>query len=132
MLNIHKKLKVINDMLKNSNFSTKVEIYFSTKVVGEDFNPYERNYTFNNLNPITIKAYVREVSPEALVYKQYGLAELGAKEILTEKRYIEYFRQANLIKIDGDEYIVYKEGTGNRLMISERPFNLIRVVVSKK
>ena len=91
MLNIKKSNKEINKLLTNSNLSTKVQIFFSYTTWGDDADPYENNTTDAKLNPKTIKAYVRDVSPEALVYKQYGLHEVGAKEILCDARYKEWF-----------------------------------------
>jgi len=126
-----KKILAINKLLTNKEFSTKIRIFFSSKSAGDDYDPYENNYTFSNLNPITIKGYVRELSPEALVWKQYGLANLGAKEILCSDRYRTWFENCNKVEIDGDEYQVFREGTGNRVIISKRPYKLIRVVITR-
>jgi hypothetical protein len=126
-----KDIKFLSKILKDKEFTTKVKIYFSTQSAGDDFDPYEKNYVFANLNPKTIKAYVREVSPEALVWKQYGLHQMGAKEILCDKRYREWFENCSKIEIGSTVYQVFKEGTGNRTIISERPYNMIRVVVSR-
>ena len=122
----------INQLLNDNNLSTKISIYFSTKTAGDDFDSYEKNYTYTNLNPMTIRAYVRELSAEALVWKQYGLQEIGAKEIICKSKYAEWFRSANKVEIDGDGYEVYKEGTSGNAIIQKRPYNLIRVVLQKK
>ena len=127
-----KKIDSINRLLRNNRFSTKILLYFSTKTYGEDYDPYEKNYTYTNLNPLSIKAYVTEISSEALVWKQYGLKEMGAKEILCEAKYENWFKIANKIEIDSDEYEVFREATGFRAIIQKRPYNLIRVVIQKK
>jgi len=127
-----RKIRAINNLLQNKDFATKIEIYMSTKAYGDDYDPYEKNFTYSNLNPLTIKGYVSEISPEALVWKTYGLKEMGAKEIICESRYAQWFRDANKIKISGDEYEVFKEGVGNRAIIQARPYNLIRVMLQKK
>ena len=103
----------------------------SSKAAGDDFDTYEKNYTFTNLNPITIKAYVRELSPEALVYKSYGLHEMGAIEILCDSRFKNAFENCNKVVVDNIVYQVFKEGTGNRTIIQTRPYNIIRVVLSR-
>ena len=126
-----KSIYMVKKLLKDKAFTTKVSIYFSTKVAGDDFDPYEANYVTTNLNPVTIKAYVRDISPEALVWKQYGLHNTGAKEILCDDKYKNWFEKANKIVIDGETYQVFKEGTGNRTIITKRPYNLIRVVLSR-
>ena len=103
----------------------------STKSIGTDYDPYSKNYTYTNLNPKFIKGYVREISAEKLVWKSYGLSEMGAKEILCRKQYSSWFKNCNKVKIDGDTFQVMKEAQGNRAIIEERPFDMIRVVLRK-
>jgi hypothetical protein len=104
----------------------------STKTEGDDFDPYEENYVYSNLNPIIIKGYVRDFSPSALIWKNYGLHEQGAKELICDKRFETALKNANKIEIDGVAYQVYKEAIGNRTLITKRPFGIIRVVLSRK
>lgn len=131
MLNLNKKNKLILDLIEHSYNSTKIEIYFSSKTGGSDYDPEYKNFTVTNLNPHTIKGYVRDIRAEALVWKQYGLAEIGAKEILCREKYGDWFRNCNKVKIDGDTYQTYKEAQGNRVLIESRPFNMIKVIVRK-
>lgn len=126
-----KRIKEIQQLLKNSEFRTKILVYFSTKTAGEDFDPLEQNYTETNLNPKVIYGYVRDVSPEALVWKQYGLSQMGAKEVICDKGYRNWFEKANKITINNNDYSVFKEGTGQRVIIMERPANLIRVILQR-
>lgn len=126
-----KRIKFISDLITKDQFSTKVYLYFATPSYGEDYDPYEKNITYSNLNPLSLKAYVREISPESLVWRQMGLQEMGAKEILCDEKYKEWFLKSNKIVIDGDNYSVMKEGTGGNALIQKRPYNIIRIVLSK-
>jgi hypothetical protein len=126
-----KKLVEFNKILRDNQLGSKVWIYMSTKTTDEMYDPYEKNYTVVNLNPVAVPGYVRSVSPEALVYKQYGLAEMGAVELLCEARYKHYFTLSNRVVIDGNDYQVYREGTGNRTIIQDRPHQMIRVILTK-
>ena len=123
--------QAIDNLLRNPDILTKVRIYFSSQSPGDDYDPYENNTVYSNLNPVVIKAYVREVSPEALVYKQYGLHQMGAKEILCDDKYKSWFENCNKIEIEDVEYQVFKEGTGGRTLISKRQYGIIRVVVTR-
>ncbi len=127
-----KPLPEIRTLLKNRDFTTKVTIYFSTKTAGSDFDPYEANYTFTDLNPVTIKARVRTLDPEKAFYKQYGLHLSDSKEIICEARFQAYFEKCNKVVIEGNTYQVFKSGTGNNTLISPRPGSLIRVVLTRK
>lgn len=130
-INKIRKLPLITRLLNHSDFRTKVQIYMSTKTAGVDYDSDEQNYTYTNLNPITINAYVTEVSAEGLVFKSYGLQNIGAKSILCEDKYRSYFENCNKITIDGDNYTVFKTGTGGKTLISNRPKHLIRVIVER-
>ncbi len=127
-----KYLSDINRILSEKGLTTKVKIYFSTKAAGDDYDGYEANYVYTNLNPITIKAYVREITPESAFWKQYGLHQAGMKEIICYDKYKSYFENANKIEIDSIEYQTFKGGTGSRTLITKRPFKMLRVVVSRK
>ena len=127
-----KRIKFISKKLKESNYSTKVYFYMSTRTMGDDYDPHEKNYQYSNLNPLVIKAFVRQITPDALVYKQYGLAEMGAVEVICNSKYKNYFTKANKIIIDSDEYAVFKEGEGNRALITKRTGNILRVILSKR
>jgi len=131
-MNIKKRNLELSKLLENADFSTKIKMYFSTKSYGDDYDPYENNYTLTDLNPIAIKGYVREIDSESLVWRKMGTKEMGAKEIICEGKYAERFRIASRIVIDGDNYEVYREAVGMRSVIQKIPFNLIKVIVRKQ
>lgn len=128
----NKKIPFVSHIFKHSDFCTKIKLYFSQKTFGEYYDPYEDNYTYTNLNPLTIKGYVSEISSEALVYRHYGLREQGAVEVLTDSKYKNYFVNCNKIVIDNQDYEVFKEGTGNNSLISNRTKKIIRVILTRK
>lgn len=131
MKDINKPILYIKDLLKHNKFTTKVKIYMSTKTYGDDYDAYEDNYTFTNLNYITIKAYVRTLTPETAFYKQYGVYEKDIKEIICEDRFYDAFRKCNKVEIGNDEYEVLKTATGQGTII-KRPYKLIRVTLKRK
>lgn len=125
------KNSVLN-LLRREDYTTKVKLFFATKSSGEGYDAYENNATYTNLNPITIKAYIREITPEQAFYKQYGLHQSGMLEIICEERLRNLFEICNKIEINNIEYQTFKAGTGGRTLITKRPFKTIRVVVSRK
>jgi len=128
---MQKKLRIAQDIFKDNSVSSKIYIYFASQQAGDDYDPFEKRLTATNLNPIVIKGYIREINPEALVWKQYGLANIGAKEILCDDKYESYFRNCQKIVIDNIEYQVFKEGVGNKSIIQKRPFQTMRVIVAR-
>ncbi len=126
-----KNIKDFQDLINASDFNSKIQIYFGTKVAGADFDPYEKNYTESFSNPQTIKGLVKSISPEALTWRKYGIAETGAVVVFTLKKYRSWFEIAKKIVIDGSEYAVYKSGTGGDSTIQELKGNFINVVLQK-
>ncbi len=127
-----KPITDIKKILKDKNFSTKIYLYFSSKTTSEVYDTYEDNYTVSNLNPLVIKGYVREITSETAYWKQYGLHQSGMKEILCENKYRNWFEKCNKIVIEDIEYQVFKSGTGGKTSIVERPFKILKVIVSRK
>lgn len=125
------RLPEISKILEKHEVLKKITIYFSSKTVGGSYDGYEDNYTNVNLNPVTIKVFVRDLTPTSLVWRNYGLKEQGAVEVSCDKKYLSYFENANKIEYDGDEYQVFTEGTGGRVLITKRQYNLINVVLQK-
>uniref|UniRef100_A0A6M3K4P8 Uncharacterized protein n=1 Tax=viral metagenome TaxID=1070528 RepID=A0A6M3K4P8_9ZZZZ len=130
-MNIKKINRVIQKTIESNNYSTKIELYFSSKTAGTYYDPYEKNYTYSNLNPITIKGFVSDLSMESLVWNQMGLAETGSKVIICQEKYEDWFRNCTLIKIDGDSYQVYKDNVGSKFLITQLRCKLIKVIVTK-
>lgn len=124
--------KDIKSIIEHPALTTKISLYFGYTTYGDDYDQYEKNTIDAKLNPKIIKAYVRDISPEALVYKQYGLHEQGAKEIICDARFKGWFEKCAKITINSKEYQVFKEGAGQRAIITERPFDMIRVVLSRR
>jgi hypothetical protein len=131
MFSLKKLNKTILKTIENSGLTTKIQIFFSKRTVGEEFDPYEANYNYTNQNPLTIKGYVVEVDSTKLVYKQMGLSELGMVEVTCDSKYSNWFKLCNKIEIDGKIYHTYREATGNRCMITQIPVGLIKVVLGK-
>ena len=126
-----KKFVNFNNVLRDQNLNTPIQVFMSTEIAGADYDAFGNNYTPTNLNPVTVYGYVRDLSPETAFWKQYGMYQTGMKEIICEGRYEQYFKLANKIVINGDQYQVYKEGTGNKTMITKRPGQLLRVVLTR-
>lgn len=126
-----KKLVEFNNILRDQNLNTPIQVYMSTLVAGNDYDSFGNNRTAIPLNPVTVYGYVRDVSPETAFWKQYGLYQSGMVEIICEGRYEQYFRLANKVIINSVEYQVFAEGTGNKTMITKRPGQLLRVVLTR-
>lgn len=122
--------KDILKIIKDKDLTTKIYIYMSSKSYGDDYDPYEDNVTFGNLNPLVIKGYVRELTGETAFYKGYGIHQSGILEILCEEKWRKAFEHCNKIVINDIEYQVFKDA-GGKVSIIKRSFRMIRVTVAR-
>jgi len=100
-------------------FGSYVDIFLrDSKTKGSNYNPkYEVSYEETLQSPITIKAYVRDKSSNSLIINQLGLVAVGAKEVIIDSNDESYFLNAVKIQIDGEDYQVYNNATGNKFQI---------------
>jgi len=102
-----------------NELGTYVDIFLtSSKSKGSNYNPkYEATYTKTYQNPISIKAYVTDKSPDSLIVNNLGLVAVGAKNVLINASDESYFRNAGKIQIDGEDYETYNNATGKKFQI---------------
>ncbi len=127
-----KNITELHSLVQDKEFATNIQLSFATQSADESFDPETKNYTLTNLNPITIRGIVKQISPSSLVWKQYGLSNIGAVEIITEAKYSSWFETANKITIDSEDYALFREGTGGRAVILKLANNLIKVTLNKR
>lgn len=135
-INKNKRIKEFEDLMLKDYTCCKIKLYFCVKTAEDGYDPYEQNLTTTNLNPKTIKAYIHEVTPQQLIYKQYGLSNIGAQEIICDEKYLTWFAIANKIVIDDIDYriIVLGNAAGSTSnpkgsIFTKRAFKMGKVVL---
>jgi hypothetical protein len=138
MININKYIKDFQSLMTKDYTATKIKLSFPFHTYEEGYDPYEDNATLVNLNPKTIKGYIHNLTPEQLIYKQYGLSNTGAVEIVVEDKYYNWFKIANKIEIDDVEYRTMRvgnaEGTSSNpkgTIVAKRAFKMVRLVLMR-
>ena len=123
----------INRLINDSQYCTKARLYFSSISYADGYDPDEGEVsaTTNLLNPITIKGYLIDISNK-VTYRNVGKDIVGAVDFFCKKKYKNYFKKCSLVKINGDSYEVWKDGTGSQVLIVDKPFNLVRVTMGLK
>lgn len=127
-----KDIQALHRILKDENLTTKIQIYFATTVKGSNYSQDYGNLTKTNLNPVTIRGIVHQISPSGIKWQQYGQAEFGAISIVTFSKYKTWFQKANKIVVEQHSYVVAKDASGNSSLIQDRPNNFINVVLQLK
>ena len=136
MLNKNLHIQDFETLMLKDYTATKISIYFAKKIDEDGYDPYESNLTSVNLNPKTIRGYIHAVTPQQLIYKQYGLANIGAVEIICDAKYISWFKTANKIAINDISYKCLAVGNAagsdsnpKGALVSERAFKMAKIVL---
>jgi len=115
------------EILRNEGKLSKLEVYQSQEVLND---PYEKDYTKTNINPITIKALIINISFSALKWKFYGQLPTGSVQVIFEKKYTDMVRDADTIKYDSNTYGCWKDDA-KKFAILERDDYTIAILERK-
>jgi len=136
MLNKNLHIKDFETLMLKDYTATKIMIYFATKTDEDGYDPYEGNLTSTKLNPKTIRGYIHAVTPQQLIYKQYGLSNIGAVEIICDEKYMNWFKKAHKIVINNIDYktLVVGNAAGSDSnpkgsLVTKRAFKMAKIVL---
>lgn len=136
MINKNKHIRQFQTLMTKDFTATKIKLWFAVEIAEEGYDKWEDNTTPSNLNPKTVRGYVHNITPEQLIYKQYGLANMGAVEIIVDEKFYNWFKIANKIEIADINFRVMREGNADGTpsnprgtVVAKRAFKMVRVVL---
>lgn len=104
----------------------KIALVFlrGAKTKEEDFDPF-RNTGFvqQNQNPLPVKVLTKTISPTSLVFKEIGLTEAGAIQIILHDRDVGLIKNSEKVIIENREYYVFNDAVGNKLQIFDTDYS---------
>jgi hypothetical protein len=114
----------IFSILKNEGKLSILHVYASKETIDD---PIEKNKTNIYSNPLPIKAFVQQISFEALRWKYTGLLPSKSIQVIAEKKYITQFKTADKIIYNDESYKCLKDDSKN-FMILERSDYIIVIL----
>jgi hypothetical protein len=121
-----KRIDLFN-LLRNEGQLSTLQVYQAKEVQSD---PYEKNKTLTYMNPLPIKALVRQVSFEALHWKYYGNIPVGSIEVIVEKKNKTLLRTADKIKYQDVYFTCYKDESQGFAILERRDY--IVMILAKK
>ena len=94
--------------------SRNIRIYLALETIDD---PYEKNVSLTDLNPLPIKAIVTDLTTSTAQWKMAGLVVDKAKEIIVQKKYRSLLEKSHKIEVDGELYNGWK--VNGRMQIRE-------------
>ena len=100
---------------------------------GPDFDPFrQKGYETKTQPPFPVWAIIRDISPEKMVLKEFGIDDMDGKEILIQGRDINLIKLSLRIVIDGNDYFKFHDSVGKKFMIWKRASGYYRVWVFQR
>lgn len=124
--------KIFDDIYREH--SKKIQVFLrGSKGKGSYFDPFrETGYTETTRNPIFMNAMIKQISPNSLILRSFGLAETGALYIIIKDSDLNLVKLSQRIVIDNIEYYVFHDAVGGKLQIIDAPFGHKRVIIFRK
>ncbi len=89
----------------------------------DNFDPFrETGFVQQNQNPLPVKILTKTISPNSLVFREMGLTEAGALQIILQDKDVTLIKNSEKITIDNIEYYVFNQAVGNKFQIFPTQF----------
>ena len=104
------------------------------KTKDANFDPdRDTGYVQQNQNPLPVKVLTQTITPNSLIFREMGLTEAGALQIILADNDVELFKNSEKITIFGKTYYVYKDNVGGKVQILPTQFaNYSKIILSLK
>lgn len=83
-------------------------------------------------NYLTVKAFVRPMVSNELVVRQLGLVSIGSVKIVIKNADVPLFKLASRIVIKNEDFYVYNDAVGKKMLMVELDENYSEITLFKK
>jgi hypothetical protein len=116
------------------NYNEKIFVFLpgaSTKSANYD---KFRNVGFSiaQTNYLTVNAWVRPMVSNELVIKQLGLVSIGSIKVVVKNNDVALFKLAIRIVYKGEDFYVYNDAVGKKMLMVELDDNYTEITLFKK
>lgn len=93
----------------------------------------DTGYVQQNQNPLPVKILTKVISGNSLVFREMGLTEAGALQIILQDRDVELFKNSEKITLDNINYYVFRDAVGGKIQIFPTQFSKFsKIILSRK
>ncbi len=82
----------------------------------------DTGYVQQNQNSLPVKVLTKTISPNSLVFREMGLTEAGALQIILQDKDVTLIKNSEKISIDNIEYYVFSSAVGGKFQIFPSQF----------
>lgn len=125
--------KIFNQIFRQHH--KKALVYLrSSKTKVNNFDPLrDTGFVQQKQNPLPVKVLTQTITPSSLIFREMGLTETGAIQIILADRDVELFKNSEKITIDGKDYYIYRDAVGGKVQILPTQFaKFSKIILSLK
>lgn len=89
-------------------------------------------YQKSQQNYLTVNAFIRPIVSNELVIKQLGLVAIGSVKVIVKNNDVSLFKLASRIVIKNEDFYVYNDAVGNKMLMIELDENYTEITLFKK
>jgi len=117
-----------------ADYSEKIQVYLpGASVKSTSYDKFrDTGYTKATQNYLTVNALVRPMVSNELIVKQIGITSIGAIKIIIKNADVNLFKLASRIVYKNEEFYVYNDGVGKKMMMVELDGNYTEITLWKK
>jgi len=117
-----------------SDYAEKVFVYLpGATVKSTNYDKYrDVGYTKGQQNYLTVKAWVRPMVSNELVFKQLGLVSIGSIKIIIKNNDVALFKLASRVVYKDSDFYVYNDAVGKKMLMIELDDNYTEITLFKK
>jgi len=116
------------------DYNEKVFVYLpGAKVKSSNYDKFrDVGFSVAQQNYLTVNAFVRPMVSNELVVKQLGLVAIGSVKIVIKNNDVALFKLANRIVIKGEDFYVFNDAVGKKMLMIELDDNYTEITLFKK
>jgi hypothetical protein len=116
------------------DYNEKIFVYLpGATVKSANYDKFrDTGYTRVQQNPLCVNGFVRPMVSNELVVKQLGLVTIGSVKVVVKNMDVPLFKLASRIVIKGEDFYVYNDAVGKKMLMVELDDNYSEITLFKK
>jgi hypothetical protein len=116
------------------DYSEKIFIYLpGASIKSTNYDKFrDVGYQRSVQNPIVVNSWVRPMVSSELAFKQLGLVNIGSVKIVIKNNDVALFKLASRITIKGEDFYVYNDAVGKKMLMIELDDSYTEITLFKK
>jgi len=102
----------------------------SSKTKGDSYDKFrDTGFVQTHQNALPVKVLTKIISPSSLIYREMGLTEAGAIQIILKNNDVNLIKNSEKVVIGGIEYYAYNTAVGSKFEIYPSQFSKFSKII---